>query len=273
MRHTVDSFLVTPQLRTESTAFRFNVRTFDQPSFYSPFATGRINPSIFSRTSCPMTRLDHHPKKPGKLGRAVPLLDSSNSPLILQKIRKPLASPRIFDPLFSLFAFSPRYTPIDLTSGEQFTNEGRKIRKPALPRPPPRSTGTIRPREPSLSLSSVCLQAFHAAEFLQLPCYGTRRPLASFHLASFCAQKLDRPTTFSHDPSGGKEKKTLATDDFTDARQRGTKPPPPPRGSSSSLRRKTYRKVSKREGEREYVCVYACYVYVYVCVCVCRVCG
>lgn len=47
-----------------------------------------------------MTRLDHHPKKPGKLGRAVPLLDSSNSPLILQKIRKPLASPQIFDPLF-----------------------------------------------------------------------------------------------------------------------------------------------------------------------------
>lgn len=69
------------------------------------------------------------------------------------------------------------------------------------------------------------------------------------------------------------KKKTLATDDFTDARQRGTKPPPPPRGSLSSLRRKTYRKVSKREGEREYVCVYACYVYVYVCVCVCRVCG
>lgn len=174
---------------------------------------------------------------------------------------------------FSLFA-SPRYAPIDLTSGEQFTNEGRKIRKPALPRPPPDcSTGTIRPREPSLPLSSVCLQALslHAAEFLQLLCYGTRRPLASFHVASFCAQKLRSAHHVFPRSVGGKEKKTRWQPmtspmlDFSVARNLLLLLLVDHCPRCVGKRIEKYRK----ERERENACVYVC-MYVRVCVvCAC----
>lgn len=175
---------------------------------------------------------------------------------------------------FSLFA-SPRYAPIDLTSGEQFTNEGRKIRKPALPRPPPDcSTGTIRPREPSLPLSSVCLQALslHAAEFLQLPCYGTRRPLASFHVASFCAQKLRSAHHVFPRSVGGKEKKTRWQPmtspmlDFSVARNLLLLLLVDHCPRCVGKRIEKYRKERERENACVYVCMYVC---INVCTCVC----
>ena len=181
---------------------------------------------------------------------------------------------------FSLFA-SPRYAPIDLTSGEQFTNEGRKIRKPALPRPPPDcSTGTIRPREPSLPLSSVCLQAveLHAAEFLQLPCYGTRRPLASFHVASFCAQKLRSAHHVFPRSVGGKEKKTRWQPmtspmlDFSVARNLLLLLLVDHCPRCVGKRIEKYRKERERENACVYVCMYVC-MYVYVLCVRVRVCG